>query len=193
MNDLRNLTQSSRGVRNNNPFNVIKTADQWTGKTTGRDTKFETFTAVEYGIRAGIIDIVGDICKDKKNTISKFISEFAPRTENNTTAYITFLSDQTGKKADEILTDSTGKIDFNLLLKIAIGIIRKENGTEAAKISQKMILDGVILGANAPQIKKFISNFPKELDTEVKPKVLKNKSGLIVVLIIFAIVIFSQI
>ena len=193
MNDFRSQTQSTRGIRNNNPFNVIITPDKWKGKVKGKDTKFETFDSIENGIRAGIIDIVGDICKDKDNTISKLIEKFAPRTENNTTAYITFLAGQTGKKADEILTDKNGQIDFNLLVKLAVGIIRKENGTEAGKISQKMILEGVLLGASAPQVKKYVSNFPTQLEPTGKNPIQKDKSGIIIMLVFFAIIILSQI
>lgn len=84
------LANAPRGIRNNNPGNLIYTNIKWNGKLPkdqNKDRRFEMFIAPEYGIRAMIKDLKHDIEKGK-NTIPTLIAEYAPRFENNTSAYI---------------------------------------------------------------------------------------------------------
>jgi hypothetical protein len=84
------LSNAPRGIRNNNPGNLIFTNIKWNGKLPkeqNKDRRFEMFIAPEYGIRAMIKDLKHDIEKGK-NTVPTLISEYAPRFENNTSAYI---------------------------------------------------------------------------------------------------------
>lgn len=72
----------TRGIRNNNPGNLRVTPDKWVGKiplsqNTDLNKSFEQFTEIKYGIRAMLIDLLGDIGKGK-DTIRKLISEYAP-------------------------------------------------------------------------------------------------------------------
>ena len=177
--DLRgNPKATKRGLRNNNPFNLQKTGDKWQGKIPGNDSRFETFDSVENGIRAGIIDIVGDIAKDGKNTFAKLFEEFAPNHENDTTAYINFVSGVTGVKPNDQLNPG-GKIDRMFLYKLATAIIQQENGRNDAKlIDAATIQKGVDMAAAAPQIAKYIGA------TKPGPKgkgiILKDYSGLFI-------------
>ena len=85
------LSSSPRGIRNNNPGNLIYTNIKWNGKvpkSQNKDRRFEMFIAPEYGVRAMIKDLKHDIEKGK-NTVPALISEYAPKHENNTAAYIT--------------------------------------------------------------------------------------------------------
>ena len=69
-----------RGIRNNNPGNLVRTKIKWVGKipfAESTDQKFEQFRSVEYGIRAMAADLLNDIDKGK-NTIQKIVYEFAP-------------------------------------------------------------------------------------------------------------------
>lgn len=84
------LTGSPRGIRNNNPGNLIRTSIKWQGKLPdhqNRDSRFEMFISPEYGIRAMIKDLKNDIDKGKK-TVPQLIEEYAPRFENSTDIYI---------------------------------------------------------------------------------------------------------
>jgi hypothetical protein len=84
------LSNAPRGIRNNNPGNLIYTNIKWNGKLPkdqNKDRRFEMFIAPEYGIRAMIKDLKHDIEKGK-NTVPALITEYAPRFENNTPAYI---------------------------------------------------------------------------------------------------------
>ena len=115
-----------RGLRNNNPGNLIKTSIPWVGKITpGTDARFEQFTSLEDGTRAMLMDIINDITKDGKDTIKKLINEYAPAHENNTAAYITQVSTATGLGPDEkiVLSDT-------FLRNIAQVINQVENGVK---------------------------------------------------------------
>jgi hypothetical protein len=84
------LANAPRGIRNNNPGNLIFTNIKWNGKLPkeqNKDRRFEMFIAPVYGVRAMIKDLKHDIEKGK-NTVPLLVEEYAPRFENNTDHYI---------------------------------------------------------------------------------------------------------
>ncbi len=84
------MFNAPRGIRNNNPGNLIYTNIKWNGKLPkeqNKDRRFEMFIAPVYGVRAMIKDLKNDIEKGK-STVPQLIEEYAPRFENNTDAYI---------------------------------------------------------------------------------------------------------
>jgi hypothetical protein len=88
-----------RGQRNNNPGNLIKTSINWRGKVEparNSDGHFEQFYEMKYGVRAMLKDLINDIKKKGKNTVTLLISEFAPAHENNTQAYINYVAKKMG-------------------------------------------------------------------------------------------------
>ena len=59
MTDFRNNSNiTARGLRNNNPGNIIKTSISWQGKVSGSDSRFETFDSVENGLRAVALNLM---------------------------------------------------------------------------------------------------------------------------------------
>lgn len=126
-----------RGIRNNNPGNLILTSIKWQGKienSKNTDGKFEQFTSVEYGIRAMLKDIINDV-KKGKNTITKLISEYAPPSENNTANYINFLANSLGISPNQVLSN----LNSTFLKQIARTIIKIENGTNHVLIKDSSI------------------------------------------------------
>lgn len=84
------LQNMVRGIRNNNPGNVVRSDIPWKGKVPknqSKDGRFEMFIAPEYGVRAMIKDLKHDIEKGN-NTVPKLIREYSPPFENNTEKYI---------------------------------------------------------------------------------------------------------
>lgn len=84
----------TRGVRNNNPFNVCKGASRWLGlvpayKST--DSRFCQFIDMKYGIRCGIVLLRRYIQNYKLDSVRGIISRFAPANENDTETYISFI------------------------------------------------------------------------------------------------------
>lgn len=122
-----------RGMRNNNPGNLILTMIPWKGKVPNyenTDGRFEQFTDYHWGIRAMIKDIQSDI-KKGKNTIRKLITEYAPPNENNTNNYIQILSIATGYGTDQVITPTKA-----VLKPIVMEIAKVENGRTAITSEQ---------------------------------------------------------
>jgi len=82
------LTKYPKGIRNNNPGNLVHSPIKWQGKIPKPNNagRFEMFISPEYGVRAMIKDLTSKIIKYK--TIEKIVSRYAPAFENNTSAYI---------------------------------------------------------------------------------------------------------
>ena len=81
-----NSSSMARGIRNNNPFNLIKTKISWLGKLTGlfnSESKFEQFTTLELGIRAGLLNLRNGYRNKGINTPYKIINKYAPLSDNS--------------------------------------------------------------------------------------------------------------
>lgn len=130
-----------RGLRNNNPGNLIRTNIAWQGKiphAQNPDTKFEQFINLTYGVRAMLKDLINDISKGK-NTVRKLISEYAPPSENNTLAYVNSVAKTLGVSVDDKLTQINGKF----LLGLARAIMMVELGKSHTLVTDKHILEAI--------------------------------------------------
>ena len=80
-----------RGIRNNNPLNIRRTAkDQWKGlRAQQTDASFCQFDSLEYGWRAAFYLLTRTYYhKYRLFTIRAIISKWAPPNENLTSTYI---------------------------------------------------------------------------------------------------------
>ena len=122
----------SRGVRNNNPGNLVRTNIDWEGKiphSQSTDIKFEQFYELRYGIRALMRDIITGL---KRGTnIVQFINEYAPAVENNTAAYIGSVVAALGINSNVQL-----ELSEDIVLALAKIIVRVENGNDASYIAE---------------------------------------------------------
>lgn len=80
---------TSRGIRNNNPGNIRLSRDKWQGlRKEQTDKDFFQFDTPAYGYRA-LLKVLQNYRKIHGcQSIADFISRWAPRHENNTSAYI---------------------------------------------------------------------------------------------------------
>nr|WP_319401841.1 hypothetical protein [uncultured Carboxylicivirga sp.] len=119
------LTDAPRGIRNNNPGNLIYTSIKWNGKLPkeqNKDRRFEMFISPVYGVRAMIKDLKNDIEKGK-STVPQLIEEYAPRFENNTDSYIsTVCADLKVSRTAKLLPTK------NTLRLLVFSISKVENG-----------------------------------------------------------------
>lgn len=119
------LSDAPRGIRNNNPGNLIYTSIKWNGKLPkeqNKDRRFEMFISPVYGVRAMIKDLKNDIEKGK-STVPELIEEYAPRFENNTESYInTVCSDLKVSRTAKLLPTK------NTLRLLVFSISKAENG-----------------------------------------------------------------
>lgn len=114
----------SRGVRNNNPGNIQKSATPWSGKVDGTDARFETFDTPESGIRALAKNLLSYQDKHGLNTIQDIVTRWAPASENNTAAYVAAVAKDT--KLDP--TQPLNLRDGDTLKRITAAVIKHENG-----------------------------------------------------------------
>jgi hypothetical protein len=78
-----------RGLRNNNPLNIIKSNTIWLGQTNcTSESTFCTFSSMQYGFRAALKLLKNYYCVHHLRTIRDIVSRWAPETENKTEAYI---------------------------------------------------------------------------------------------------------
>ena len=139
-----------RGLRNNNPFNLIMTSISWNGKiptVLNTDGHFEQFENVIMGLRAGLMDVLNDYHKKGKTTVTELISEFAPSFENNTSGYIKQIQDAIGGDNIEVMGRDT-------IITMALAIVRVENGSNYVdKLSYSDYVEALNLtGYDLPEI-----------------------------------------
>ncbi len=114
-----------RGLRNNNPGNLIQTSIGWKGKLSSpTDSRFEQFIDLKHGIRALYRQLNSDVNRRGLN-LSELINKYAPAHENNTTAYIQFVSQQTG-----ITPYSKIELNSENLIQLVKAIVSIENGSQ---------------------------------------------------------------
>ena len=90
-----------RGLRNNNPLNIIKSKINWKGEVKpSTDRNFAQFETLEYGLRAAFKLLQTYYTKHGCKTITQIISRWAPETENQVVAYIKAVSQRTGIAPD---------------------------------------------------------------------------------------------
>ncbi len=118
----------SRGYRNNNPGNIRINGDKFQGEVIpSQDKEFKQFESMSYGYRAIFKILRNYQINYKLNTIRQMISRWAPKNENDTANYISFVSERSGIPADDpIRTDNRV-----MMIRIVAAMSRVENGQEA--------------------------------------------------------------
>lgn len=136
-----------RGIANNNPGNIIKTATVWRGqKPFSSDPKFCQFETIEFGYRALIKMLQGpgyisappsyfyerdfEPVKGKKvygplNTIDKILSKYCD--DHTTASYIDTVEGKVGISRFTTISAS----DKNILKRLVMAISAVENGVPA--------------------------------------------------------------
>jgi hypothetical protein len=121
-----------RGIRNNNPLNIRRTAnDQWKGlRAQQTDASFCQFERLEYGWRAAFYLLTRTYYhKYRLFTIRAIISKWAPPNENLTETYIQNVSRLTGIPPDEPIGIPSDQPERWMAVGVAMAI--QENGTES--------------------------------------------------------------
>lgn len=118
----------SRGYRNNNPGNIRINGDKFQGEVIpSQDKEFKQFESMSYGYRAIFKILRNYQINYKLNTIRLMISRWAPKNENDTANYISFVSERSGIPADDpIRTDNR-----EMMIRIVAAMSKVENGQEA--------------------------------------------------------------
>ncbi len=115
-----------RGIRNNNPGNIVKSGIAWQGKIVGPDERFETFATPFYGIRALASLLITYDEKHGLNTVRGIINRWAPPIENNTSAYVSVVAAALGVHPDTIIYVR----NLDTMRRLVVAIIQHENGQQ---------------------------------------------------------------
>ncbi|MDR1729937.1 MAG: structural protein P5 [Prevotellaceae bacterium] len=119
----------ARGLRNNNPGNLITTGVVYDGEIRpSQDPVFRQFKTMAYGYRA-IFMLMAYYLNNNIDTIEKIITTYAPPHENQTGAYINGVCRATGIPKNRKLEKTDGA-DF---INIVSAISHIENGIKAVK------------------------------------------------------------
>ena len=117
-----------RGLRNNNPFNLKISDEDWFGKvplSENTDGTFEQFFQDEDGFRAGMRNYWLDFHGPKQlQTLSAIIEDNTPASENDTPAYIASVAEGLGIDPDQPFNWDSVKY------KLAKLIVIEENGSQ---------------------------------------------------------------
>lgn len=117
-------TSGARGLRNNNPGNIRKSADKWQGLTAVQDDPaFFKFVEPKWGVRAIGKILLNYEKKYSLRSVRDLISRWAPPVENLTDSYVKAVARAVG-----VDPDTTISVHPNLPA-LASAIIRHENGT----------------------------------------------------------------
>lgn len=128
-----------RGLRNNNPGNIDKSAAHWVGEILpGNDPRFCQFDSMTHGARA-MAKLLLTHYERGARTIPQLIAIWAPPSENNTAAYVKAVTARAWSLAlqpGEIIGASrTGiwPITSRLyMLALCVAIAEHENGVKVA-------------------------------------------------------------
>jgi len=86
---LGSVQGDTRGIRNNNPANLVKSNIPWNGKVKEcSDSRFECFSSPYYGLRAMYKTIYSYYYKHNKKSIREIIHRWSPPNENDTNLLI---------------------------------------------------------------------------------------------------------
>lgn len=112
---MKRTANIPRGFRNCNPLN-IRIGNTWLGERDNPDdTEFEQFVMMVYGLRAGFIILRRYIRRYHLNTVQLIISRWAPRSENDTTAYVSTVCKRTGLQPDQPIDFADQETMVNLV------------------------------------------------------------------------------
>ena len=118
----------SRGLRNNNPLNIRRNNTQWKGLSpVQQDKEFFSFADSSWGYRAAFITLRNYYRMHGLKTLHQWITRWAPPVENDTDAYVRFVSLKTGIDADAELDVD----DPVCMQKIVAAMSHMENGKAA--------------------------------------------------------------
>ena len=139
--------KETRGIRNNNPLNIRRSADRWEGmRPEQTDKSFVQFTTMAYGYRAAW-KTLESYWKyfhklPKPFNVRNIISRWAPPTENDTEAYIRTVLRLTSLGGNENLPQPSRGVDAERLVRLLQAMTTVECGIPYEEVDTKAIREG---------------------------------------------------
>lgn len=122
--DLIGKVFGPRGIRNNNPGNIVRSGVAWVGMSPDQssDSRFIVFTAPEYGIRA-MARVLNNYIANGYDTVQEIINRWAPPIENDTGSYVRSVATKLG-------LDPLSPVNTSHVPALIEAIILHENGEQ---------------------------------------------------------------
>ena len=136
------MADAPRGIRNNNPTNLIHSSlNKWIGLAEPpNDGRFCVFTDMPSGIRAAALNLQAYQDRHGLRTIRELVSRWAPQSENDVDAYIATVCVETGFGEAQMLDLHT----YAQAKPFLRGMIRQECGAIGARaVSDAQIDEGL--------------------------------------------------
>jgi len=115
----------TRGLRNNNPGNIRKTADKWKGlRAKQTDDEFFQFDSSVWGIRAMAKLLQNYQKRYGLDSVEQIINRWAPPNENDTNSYVKSVAQNVGVTPSQNLDLNS----VDVLSRLVKAVIRHENG-----------------------------------------------------------------
>lgn len=156
-----------RGIRNNNPLNIRRSADRWQGAaTTQTDKSFVQFETMAYGYRAAwrlMQTYYRRLRRQKKRfTVENIIARWAPPNENDTTAYTRTVLMLSGLGGNENLLPPQNVQGYGRLARLMEAMTVMENGIRPVAVDTEAIRQGY--GLAFPDNVKELAEWLREED-----------------------------
>ena len=137
----------TRGIRNNNPLNIRRSADRWEGAAmTQTDKEFVQFESMAYGYRAAWKTLESYWhhfhATRQPYTPVTIISRWAPPTENNTQHYIRTVLSLTSLGGKENLPQPSRGVGTERLERLVRAMTTVECGTPYKDVDTEAIREG---------------------------------------------------
>ena len=142
------MTNTPRGIRNNNPLNIRHSPSRWQGMAVEQtDPSFVQFRSMAYGYRAACKLLQSYWQRFRKEgkpfTVRTIISRWAPPEDNNDTeSYIRSVLLIGGLGGQEILFPPDNPLGYERLERLLIAMTCVESGIGTNRVENKMILEG---------------------------------------------------
>ena len=139
--------KTSRGIRNNNPLNIRRSADNWPGaREEQTDQSFVQFKSMAYGYRAAwktLQSYYNRFCHQSRPfTVRNIISRWAPPQENDTEAYIRTVLQLSGLGGKENLLPPSNVDSYDRLAKLISAMTCMECGLPLQRVDNEAIFQG---------------------------------------------------
>lgn len=117
---------AARGIRNNNPGNIVKTKKKWPGEIDGDDPIFKTFINMVWGLRAIFALFRSYNIIHNLTTLPEIFNKYAPKDNKGTdpVKYANNISKWTGIPKNKKIWWT----DKETMIKIIYNITKQENG-----------------------------------------------------------------
>ena len=137
----------TRGIRNNNPLNIRRSADRWEGaRTEQTDPSFVQFTTMAYGYRAAwkTLESYWKYFYRTRQAfnVTNIIARWAPSDENDTQTYIRTVLRLSGLGGRENLPQPSRGVDTQRLERLLMAMTTMECGIPYEEVDTQAIRQG---------------------------------------------------